>query len=108
MTVSISPPTSSAADLRSVPESTAPQVPSRADAVEQPVALAKADTVELSDRALAAEAMMSGASKAATAQGRPELDQLAQQVASGTYLPEPREVAAALTQYERRAGKGAT
>ena len=71
-------------------------------------AVARVDTVELSDRAIAAQVMMQGANKAAAGQGGPELDQLTQQVASGVYLPPSQDVAAALVSFERGVDKGTT
>jgi hypothetical protein len=105
----------------SIPSSAPP--PTNTDAVAAPVlprtvnqaatpseanAVAKVDTVELSDRALAAQAMMVGANKAAAGETSSELDQLTQQVASSDYHPDTQGVAAALVNFERGANKGTT
>ena len=107
MTVSIPPSASAAAGPSPAAAHAVPQATSQSGTPPQANAVAKVDTVELSDRAVAAQAMLAGANKASAGPG-PELDQLAQQVANGTYLPASHEVAAAFVQFERGAGKGST
>jgi hypothetical protein len=105
MTVSIPPPASPAVGPSAAAAHAVPQATSQSGMPPQTDAMAKVDTVELSSRAVAAQAMLAGAEKASSGQG-PELDLLTQQVANGTYLPASHEVAAAFVQFERGAGKG--
>ena len=111
MTASIPPSALPMSDASAVAAPASPVVPraaSQSATPQQADAVPKVDTVELSDRALAAQAMMQGANNAAAGQGSPEVDRLAQQVASGSYLPPSHDVAAALMAFERSAGVGTT
>lgn|SRR5579859_2392152 len=106
MTASIPPSALPATDTGAVAAPVMPRAINQSATPSETSAAAKVDTVELSDRALAAQAMMQGASKAAAGEPTSELDQLTQQVASGDYQPNSQEVAAALMNFERGANKG--
>jgi hypothetical protein len=108
MTASIPASASPTSNPAGVSAAIGPRTVSQSATPPQSDTVAKVDTVELSDRALAAQAMMSGANKAAAGVGDPELDWLTQQVASGDYLPAAQEVAAGMVQFERDANKGTT
>ena len=105
MTASIPPSASPASNAGAVSAPVVPRPVSQSATPPQPDAVTKVDTVELSDHAVAAQVMMLGASKAAAGQDGAELDRLTQQVASGDYSPPAHEVAAALVEFERGAGK---
>jgi anti-sigma28 factor (negative regulator of flagellin synthesis) len=108
MTASIPPSASPATNTGAVAAPVMPRVINQSATPSEANGVAKVDTVELSDRALAAQAMMQGASKSAAGDTSPELDQLTQQVASGDYHPDSQGVAAALVNFERGANKGTT
>lgn len=108
MTASIPPSALPATNTGAVTAPAVPRAVNQSATPSEANAAAKVDTVELSDRALAAQAMMLGASKAAGSEPSSELDQLTQQVASGDYHPDSQGVAAALVNFERGANKGAT
>lgn len=108
MTASIPPSASPASNPGVVAAPVVPRAASQSATQPQADAVARVDTVELSDRAVAAQVMMLGANKAAAGQGVPELDRLTQQVASGDYRPLSQDVAAALVNFERGADKGTT
>ena len=108
MTAPIPPSASPATNTGAVSAPVTPRAVSQAATTSAANAVAKVDTVELSDRALTAQAMMLGASKAAAGEPTPELDQLTQQVASGDYHPDTQSVATALVNFERGANKGTT
>jgi anti-sigma28 factor (negative regulator of flagellin synthesis) len=108
MTASISSSASPTSNPAGVTATVGSRAVSQSANPPQSDTVAKVDTVELSDRGLAAQAIMSGANKAAAGQNDPELDQLTQQVASGDYHPSTQDVAAALVNFERDANKGNT
>lgn len=95
-------PVSSSASLAAAAttETAVPQPPGRQAVASQAEAAAKVDTVELSARAVAAQALLSGALKAAGGASNPALAQLAQDVASGNYRPPAEAVARSLVRYE--------
>lgn len=86
-------------------ETTVAQPNGRQGAAPQTEAAAKVDTVEISNRAAAAQIMLSGALKAAGSASSPALDQLAQDVASGKYRPPAEAVARSLVRYEGQVAK---
>ncbi len=106
MTAPIPPSASPATNTGAVSAPLMPRAVNQAAIPSEANAVAKVDTVELSDRALTAQAMMLGASKAAAGETTPELDQLTQQVANGDYHPDSQGVAAALVNFERGANRG--
>jgi len=108
MTVSVPPSALPTTNTGEVAATVVPRVVSQSATPSEANSVAKVDTVELSDRALAAQAMMLGANKAAASESSPELDQLTQQIASGYYHPDSQSVATALVNYERGVNKGAT
>jgi anti-sigma28 factor (negative regulator of flagellin synthesis) len=107
MTAPIPPSTSPATNTDAVAAPIMPRAVNQS-ATSEVSAAAKVDTVQLSDRALAAQAMMRGANKAAAGESSPDVDQLTQQVAGGDYHPDPQGVAAAVVNFEREANKGTT
>jgi hypothetical protein len=108
MTASIPPLALPATNTGAVAAPVLPRTVNQAATPSEANVVAKVDTVELSDRALAAQAMLLGANKAAAGETSSELDQLTQQVASGDYHPDSQGVAAALVNFERGANKGTT
>ena len=98
MTSPVSSSSSLAAPAAS--ETAVPQPPGRQAAPAQTEPAAKVDTVEISDRAAAAQVMLSGVLKAAGGASNPALAQLAQDVTSGHYHPPAEAVARSLVRYE--------
>lgn len=95
----VSPTASAAADA------TAPQPHDKQAAPTQTEAAAKVDTVAISDRAAAAQVMLSGALMASAGGFNPALAQLAQDVAGGNYRPPAEVVARSLVRYEGQVAK---
>lgn len=108
MTAPIPPSASPATNIDTVAPPIMPRAVNQSATPSEVSAVAKVDTVQLSDRALAAQAMMRGANKAAADEPSAELDQLTQQVTGGNYHPAPQDVAATLVNFEREASKGTT
>jgi len=102
MTSPISSTSSPASTAPGVDRAAAAPAPSREGA---PRGALKVDTVEVSHRAVAAQAMMNGANKAAANEASAEINAIAQDVADGRYRPPADAVAKALVRFERQVRK---